>query len=77
MRTPADMPTMIPATTAADLIEERENHTPDPWEVEKARLAALADQVVFVYQEIRDISAADAIVLTELVLNRFDDGVRP
>ena len=68
---------MVPATTAADLIKERENHTPDPWEVEKARLAALADQVVFVYQEMRDISSADAIVLTELVLNRFDDGVRP
>lgn len=77
MRTPADMPTMVPATTAADFMEGRENHTPDPWEVEKARLAALADQVVFVYQEIRDISSADAIVLTELVLNRFDDGVGP
>lgn len=77
MRTPADMPTMISATTAADLIEERENHTPDPWEVEKARLTALADQVVFVYQQMRDVSAADAIVLTEFVLNRFDDGVRP
>lgn len=77
MRTPADMPTMIPATTAADFMEERDTYTPDPWEVEKARLNALADQVVFVYQEMRDISAADAIVLTELVLNRFDDGVRP
>lgn len=77
MRTPADMPTAIPATTAADFMEERENHTPDPCEVEKARLADLADQVVFVYQEMRDVSAADAIVLTELVLNRFDDGVRP
>lgn len=77
MRTPADMPTMIPTATAADLIEEREKRTPGPWEVEKARLAALADQVVFVYQEMRDISSADAIVLTELVLNRFDDGVRP
>lgn len=71
MRSPKDMP-----ETAASL-KHGDERSPDPWEVEKARLAALADQVVFVYQEMRDISSADAIVLTELVLNRFDDGVRP
>lgn len=77
MRTPADMPSAIPAPTAADFMEERDTYTPDPWEVEKARLTALADQVVFIYRQMRDVSAADALVLTELVLNRFDDGVRP
>lgn len=77
MKTPADMPTMIPATTAADFMEERDNHTPDPREVEKARLKNVITQTLYVYQQMRDISAADAIVLTELALNRFDDGVRP
>lgn len=69
------MPEQMPVTAAG--FKSDDERTPDPWEVEKARLAALADQVVFVYQEMRDISSADAIVLTELVLNRFDDGVRP
>lgn len=77
MRTPADMPTIIPATTAADLMEERDNHTPDPWEVEKVRLKNIITQTLYAYQQMRDVSAADALVLTELVLNRFDDGVRP
>lgn len=65
----------MPETAAS--LKHSDERSPDPFEVEKARLAALADQVVFVYQEMRDISSADAIVLTELVLNRFDDGVRP
>lgn len=77
MRTPADMPTMIPAATAADFMEERENHTPDPWEVEKARLKNIITQTLYVYQQMEDEGATDAVALTELILNRFDDGVRP
>lgn len=77
MRTPSDMPTAIPATTAADFMEERDNHTPDPREVEKARLKNIITQTLYAYQQMRDVSAADALVLTELALNRFDDGVRP
>lgn len=62
--------------TAASLKHDAER-SPDPWEVEKARLNALTEQVTLVYQQMRGVSSDDAIGLTELVLNRFDDGVRP
>ena len=62
--------------TAASLKHDAER-SPDPWEVEKARLTALTEQVTLVYQQMRGVSSDDAIGLTELVLNRFDDGVRP
>lgn len=71
MRSPKDMP-----ETAASLKHDAER-TPDPWEVEKARLNALTEQVTLVYRQMRGVSSDDAIGLTELVLNRFDDGVRP
>ena len=71
MRSPKDMP-----ETAASL-KHSDERTPDPWEVEKARLTALTEQVTLVYRQMRGVSSDDAIGLTELVLNRFDDGVRP
>lgn len=73
MRSPKDMPEQM---TAASLKHDAER-SPDPWEVEKARLTALTEQVTLVYQQMRGVSSDDAIGLTELVLNRFDDGVRP
>lgn len=77
MRTPADMPTMIPTTTAADFMEERENHTPAPWEVEKARLDGIIQQTLHVYNRMKIKSAGDAVALTDIILQRFDDGARP
>ena len=73
MRSPKDMPEQM---TAASLKHDAER-SPDPFEVEKARLTALTEQVTLVYQQMRGVSSDDAIGLTELVLNRFDDGVRP
>ena len=73
MRSPKDMPEQM---TAASLKHDAER-SPDPWEVEKARLTALTEQVTLVYQQMLGVSSDDAIGLTELVLNRFDDGVRP
>lgn len=74
MRSPKDMPEQV---TAASLKHSGDERSPDPWEVEKARLNALTEQVTLVYQKMRGVSSDDAIGLTELVLNRFDDGVRP
>lgn len=65
----------MPETAAS--LKHGDERSPDPWEVEKARLTALTEQVTLVYQKMRGVSSDDAIGLTELVLNRFDDGVRP
>lgn len=75
MRSPKDMPEQMPVTAAG--FKSDDERTPDPWEVEKARLTALTEQVTLVYRQMRGVSSDDAIGLTELVLNRFDDGVRP
>ncbi|GEM_PF-4225628 len=71
MRSPKDMP-----ETAASL-KHSEERTPDPFEVEKVRLKNIITQTLYVYQQMEDEGATDAVALTELVLNRFDDGVRP
>ena len=73
MRSPKDMPEQM---TAASLKHDAER-SPDPWEVEKARLGNIIEQTLYVYQQMEDKGATDAVALTELVLNRFDDGVRP
>lgn len=75
MRSPKDMPEQMPVTAAS--LKHDAERSPDPWEVEKARLTALTEQVTLVYRQMRGVSSDDAIGLTELVLNRFDDGVRP
>ena len=71
MRSPKDMP-----ETAASL-KHSDERSPDPFEVEKARLGNIIEQTLYVYQQMEDKGATDAVALTELVLNRFDDGVRP
>ena len=62
--------------TAASLKHDAER-SPDPWEVEKARLKNIIEQTLYVYRQMEDEGATDAVALTELILNRFDDGVRP
>lgn len=62
--------------TAASLKHDAER-SPDPWEVEKARLGNIIEQTLYVYRQMEDEGATDAVALTELILNRFDDGVRP
>lgn len=73
MRSPKDMPEQV---TAASLKHDAER-SPDPFEVEKARLKNITEQTLYVYQQMEDKGATDAVALTELILNRFDDGVRP
>lgn len=65
----------MPETAAS--LKHSDERSPDPREVEKARLKNVITQTLYVYQQMRDVSADDALVLTELALNRFDDGVRP
>lgn len=45
--------------------------------VERSRLDSIIKQALYVYQQMEDGGATEAVALTELVLNRFDDGVRP
>lgn len=75
MRSPKDMPEQMPVTAAG--FKSDDERTPDPFEVEKARLKNIITQTLYVYQQMEDEGAADAVALTELILNRFDDGVRP
>lgn len=63
--------------TAASLKHSGDERSPDPWEVEKARLKNIIEQTLYVYRQMEDKGATDAVALTELVLSRFDDGVRP
>lgn len=69
------MPEQMPVTAAS--LKHSDERSPDPWEVEKVRLKNIITQTLYVYQQMEDEGATDAVALTELVLNRFDDGVRP
>ena len=69
------MPEQMPVTAAG--FKSDDERSPDPWEVEKARLGNIIEQTLYVYRQMEDEGATDAVALTELVLNRFDDGVRP
>lgn len=51
--------------------------TPDPWEVEGARMQRILDQVRGVYEQVTEFAGADAYDITQLIVNRFDEGVRP
>lgn len=71
MRSPKDMP-----ETAASL-KHGDERTPDPWEVEKARLDGIIQQTLHVYNRMKIKSAGDAVALTDIILQRFDSGARP
>lgn len=52
---------------------------PDPSELEEQRLAEIISQTIVVYEAFTShgVPAPEAALLTDIVLDRFDDGVRP
>ncbi|MEJ6019850.1 hypothetical protein [Corynebacterium sp. H113] len=69
MATPVDMPGALAATPAP----------PDPFQLEEARLEELKVQTYRVYQTFvkKGVTPEAAVELTDIVLDRFDCGVRP
>lgn len=73
MKTPAAMPKHNSLTPLPDL-----GRTPDPWEVEDQRLQRVIDQVRGVYEQVLEFATDDdALGITTLILDRFDEGARP
>lgn len=76
MRSPKDMPEQR-TVTAAGFKQHSDERSPDPREVEKMRLKNIITQTLYVYQQMQDKSTTDAVALTDIILQRFDDGARP
>lgn len=73
MISPSDMPKRHELAPLPD-----PGRTPDPWEVEDRRLQRVLDQVRGVYEQVLEFATDDdTLGITQLIIDRFDEGLRP